>query len=220
MANIRREAEVRARGWIKSKRTAITVVGDLADWASVTMGDKPLDEAATEFWAEVHRALDVLGMSTTERSLFLHEDRWASIPQELQDRYYRPTPPKARPLLTIGERAKVERLMAQKGFEARDTGGGFYAWEKPVGHKFFMRITAGEDRLHDRPQEHIWLVGLWDTESGWPFDVMHTPDDKPLGIVGLDDEAIGYGPMPLKSALDHEPVMRKWVEAQASMGAG
>ena len=110
--------------------------------------------------------------------------------------------------------------MAQNGFEARDTGGGFHAWEKPVSDKFFVRITAGEDRLHDRAQEHVWFVGLWHNESGLLFDVMQTPDHQPLGIVDLDDEVIGYGPMPLESALDYEPVMQKCVEAQASRGAG
>ena len=220
-AKMRREAEVNARGYINCKRRAINVVGDLADWASIVMErDKPLDEAATEFWADVHRSLDVLGMSTTERSLFLNKEHSASIPQELRDRYYLPTPPKARPLLTITEHAEVERLMTQNGFEARDTGGGFYAWQKSVSDDFFVRITAGEDRLYDRPQEPVWFVGLWDKESGWLFDVMQTPDHQPLGIVDLDDEVIGYGPMPLKSALDYEPVMQKCVEAQASMGAG
>ena len=178
---------------------------------------KPLDDAAMEFWADVHRSLDVLGMSTTERSLFLTKERLVSIPQELQDCYYLPAPPKARPLLTIANRDKVEGLMAQNGFEARDTGGGFHAWEKPVSDKFFVRITAGEDRLHDRTQDHVWFVGLWDKKSGGLFGVMHTPDHKPLGIIDMDDEVIGYGPMPLKSALDYEPLMQECVEAQASM---
>ena len=117
-------------------------------------------------------------------------------------------PPEARPLLTIAERDKVESLMADNGFEARDTGGGIHAWENPVSDKLFVRITAGEDQLHDRTKDHVWFVGLWDKKSGRLFDVMQMPDHQPLGIVDLDDEVIGHGPMPLKSALDYEPLIR------------
>ena len=76
-----------ATSTVNEKRSS--VVGDLADWASIVMErGKPLDDAAAEFWVDVHRALDVLGMSTTERSLFLNKERSGAIPRALQDRYY------------------------------------------------------------------------------------------------------------------------------------
>jgi hypothetical protein len=107
--------------------------------------------------------------------------------------------------------------MKKTGFSRRNTGGGFEAWEKDLSAGWFLRITAGEDRLFGDPDADLWYVGLWDRDRGWVWDyAADDDDDEAVAIVDFDSEVIGIGPVDLEGAIVHGERHAQGLAAQVS----
>jgi hypothetical protein len=219
MRRLRREAEDHEREFesgITSRREALDCLRDLAaTWKWMKTSFDTQAEAHAHFWARVHRSFDLLRFPDTDRVRILSQTE--GLPEALWRAQYRP-----KPIATLDEVEAIEsasevmRRMKRSGFKRRDTGGGFEAWEKDLSAGWFLRITAGEDRLFGDPDNQLWMVGLWDRDRGWVWDYAADDGGVPVALVDFDPEVIGVGPLDLEDAIAQGERLAQGLAAQVS----